>query len=196
MRFDRTRWALLGICIVAVVVASAAPAGAQATWHSYAAKFVCGSKQVPPAASLAPGVYKTMVSIHNPNYLQEFTGLPVPLFFQKKVVLTLPQGQRPLPPSCKLTESLSADHSLFVDCTAIKAQLGLSGLPNTGSIEGFVVLEVGAQPLVEPPLPPPLDVVATYAGRPSGGMLNSLDVERIPPTEFWGEPTQDPCAPD
>ena len=133
---------------------------------------------------------------HGSETAFQTAGLPAPLLFQKKVVLTLPQGPLPLPPSCKLPEVLPADHSLFVDCAAIKAQLGLSGLPNTGSIEGFVVLEVGPQPLVEPPLPPPLDVVATYAGRPSGGMLSTMDVERIPPTEFWGFPIPDPCDPD
>jgi hypothetical protein len=167
----------------------------QPEWHSYAAKFVCGSKQVPPAASLAPGVYKTMVSIHNPNYLMDVTGALAPVIFFKKVILTLPQGQQPLPPSCKVEERLWADHALFMDCSTIKGHLGLSGLPNTGSIEGFVVIEVGVQPDVEPPLAPPLDVVATYAGRPSGGMLNTLDVERIPATKAFGLPLPDPCDP-
>ena len=196
MRLNRRRWPLLGICVVAVLAAAATPAAAQpGTWHSYAAKFVCGSKQVPPPATLAPGVYKTMVSIHNPNYLQDVTGAPVPIFFWKKVVLTLPQGQQPLPPSCKLDEFLFADHALFVDCAAIKGQLALSGLPSTGSVEGFVVIEVLPQPEVEPPLPP-LDIVATYAGRPSGGQMTTLDVERIPATEAFGFPMADPCAPD
>ena len=189
----RSHPTLVGVVVLAALALAATPAPAQQVWQSYAAKFVCGPHVTPPPAKLSDGRYKTVVNIHNPNYLLEFTGLPVPIFFQKKIVLSVPQGEMPLPPSCLYQEFLIADHSMQVDCAAIKSQLALSGLPATGAIEGFVVIIVGTQPLVDPPLPPPLDVVTVYSSRPDGGAVTTMDVERVPAVEFFGTPVFDPC---
>ena len=165
-------------------------------WQSYSANFVCGPHVTPPPARLADGRYKTVVNIHNPNYLIDApTGDLRGVSFLKKVVLSVPQGQDPLPPSCVFEEALGPDHSMQVDCAAIKSQLALSGLPATGAVEGFVVIMVTLQAdtAPPPPAPPPLDVTAVYSSRPDGGAATTMDVERVPPVDFWGTPSFAPC---
>ena len=122
-------------------------------------------------------------------------GVPVPVGFLKKIVLSVPQGQDPLPPSCFFEELLPADHAMQVDCAAIKSQLALSGLPSAGGIEGFVVLMVTQHPVEDNPIPP-LDVVAVYAARPAVGEVATMDVERVPLTQVIGEPPLDLCPND
>lgn len=195
MRKLRVKPTLIVVAILAAVVLSTAPASGQ-QFISYAAKFVCGVHSSPPTVSLPEGQYKTVVNIHNPHYLLDVTGAPAPVFFQKKVVLSVPQGQPPLPPSCKVDEALLADHSMQVTCPLIKSQLALSGLPSTGPLEGFLVLEVGVQGLAEPPVLPELDVVVVYASKAVGSTVETMDVERVPPTKVIGTPIQDPCDPD
>ena len=200
MNAPRSHPKFVGAVVLAALALSAAPVmGQPSTYRSYSAKFVCGPHVTPPPAELADGRYKTVVNIHNPNYLIDApTGDLRPVFFLKKVVLSVPQGQPPLAPSCVFEEALDPDHSMQVDCAAIKAQLALSGLPATGPVEGFVVLMVGVQADVEPPFPdpPPLDVVAVYTSKPDGGAVATMDEERVPATKFWGNPSFTPCPDD
>ena len=183
---------MLVVVTTAVLLAGAAVPAAAQQWASHAAKFVCGAANVPPPPQLAKGFFKTVVNIHNPHYLVQPGGPPVPLVFFKKVVLSRPQGLDPLLPSCKIMEELPADHSLYMGCREIKALLALSGLPTMTPIEGFVVLEVPPQPFQDDPAPE-LDVVAVYAGAPSGGTLTTMDVERVPAVPIIGVPADDPC---
>ena len=189
----------LVLMTVVVVVMSAAPATAQG-WISYAAKFICNAESTDD--SVMSGKYRTVVNIHNPHFLIDQSGLAVPVTFFKKVVLALPQGKDILPPSCHQQEWLEADESLAVNCDNIKTLLRLSGLPTTGLLEGFVVIEVGLHG-VEVPVTPTLDVVTVYTARPRTGTdpdvriydVRALEVERVPPTDIIGEPVQKLCGP-
>ncbi len=183
---------LVTILAAVAVVTSAAIAQSEPAWSYYAAKFVCGAETVPPPpATLAIGKYKTIVNIHNPNYLTNDLMEPIPVVFLKKVVVSLPQGEQPLPPTCKLQDELASDHALQMDCITIKTHLRLAGLPSTGALEGFVVIEVPPQGPFE--FPPPLDVVAVYMSQPLGGQVSTMDVETIHQGRVLGVPPQDPC---
>jgi len=184
---------------VAVMVMSAAPATAQG-WISYAAKFVCNAEGTDD--SVMSGKYRTVVNIHNPHNLLDDQRLPTRAVFSKKVVLAQPQGKDPLPPSCHQLEGLPADYALAVNCANIKTLLALSGLPTTGLLEGFVVIEVGPHG-IEVPVTPTLDVVTVYTARPRTGIdpdvriydVRDLEVERVLPTDIIGDPVQRPCDP-
>ena len=200
------------IAVIAVLAVAAAPALAQKSpsdkgvavmgqWISYAAKFVCGNEiDTSPPPSIVLGKYRTAVNIHNPHYLQDVQGVPLPAVFYKKVVLAKPQGEPLLPPTCKQREELPADHALLVDCNNIKDLLALSGLPTTGDKEGFVVIEVPPQPTMDDAAPY-LDVVSVFTARNRSGAdtdleIETMDVERVEPTAIIGEPNLDnPCNP-
>ena len=158
---------LVGVLALVALALPATPAIGQGPWQSYPAKLVCGPHATPPPAQLSDGRYKTVVDIHNPNYLFDATGLPVSVLVYRKIALSAPQGEMPVPPSCTIPEGLRGDYSLQIDCAATKSQLTLSGMPTTGAIEGFVVLTVPPQPLLDD-LVPLLDVVAVHTppGRP------------------------------
>jgi hypothetical protein len=187
---------------VAVMVLWATPAAAQSDWISYAAKFVCnatGSDESP----VMTGKYRTVVNIHNPHNWEPVPQEPIPVQFFKKVVLSQPQGDEILPPSCHQMEFLKADEALAVTCENIKTLLGLSGLPTTGLLEGFVVLEVPPQ-WNDNTITPTLDVDVVYTARPRTGTspdvrlydVRTMDVERVEPTTVFGDPVQNLCNPD
>ena len=170
-------------------------------WISYAAKFVCNASSADDL--LIQGKYRTTVNIHNPHYLVEPAGAqPVPVTFFKKVVFAKPQGQQPLLPSCHQQEYLPADGALAVTCNNIKTLAQLSGLPTSGVLEGFVIIEVPPYaPLAQSPA---LDVVAVYTARLRTGTdpdvrkydVRALEVERMPPTTIIGEPVINLCPPN
>jgi len=185
---------------IAAAVVTATPATAQdSPWSSYAAKFMCNAQNANDIVAVF-GLYRTVVNIHNPHYLHDMLDLPVPLIFYKKAVLTKPQGEIPFPPSCHQLEFLSADTGLAVTCNNIKTLLALAGLPVTGLIEGFLVIEVPPQPASQPQAPP-LDVVTVYTARQRKGTdadvrrydVQTLDVERVPSTTIIGDPTLNLC---
>jgi len=187
---------------VAVVILWATPATAQ-DWISYAAKFVCNAS-TDDANPVMTGKYRTVVNIHNPHNwapVQKADG--VPAIFYKKVVLSQPQGVDPLPPSCHETEALPSDGALAVTCENIKTLLGLSGLPTSGLLEGYVVLEVPPQ-WFDNTITPTLDVDVVYTARPRTGTdpdtkiydVRTMDVERVEPTTVIGTPVQRLCNPD
>ena len=190
----------LVLMTVVVVVMSAAPATAQG-WISYAAKFVCNAEGSDD--SVMSGKYRTVVNIHNPHFLIDKSGAGIPVTFFKKVVLAMPQGKEILPPSCHQQEQLWDDESLAVNCDNIKTLLRLSGLPTTGLLEGFVVIEVPLHDKLEVPVTPTLDVVTVYTARPRTGTdpdvriydVRALEVERVPPTDIIGDPVKNLCGP-
>lgn len=190
--------------VAAALAVSVTPAfSAPLPWLSYAAKFVCGSENAVPDVTIVSGRYRTVVNIHNPHYLMDPTGLPVPLTFFKKVAVALPQGEQVLRPSCKQQELLLADHALAVNCGNIRKLLALSGVTIPNYIEGFVVIEVPPQPS-EDNVPPELDVVAVYTARHRTGMspdvkdydVQSIDVEEVTPRSIIGTPDLDLCPTD
>ena len=199
------QFSVVSASVVVVLGIAAAPAlGGVNEWDSYAAKFVCGAGGTPDLPLTAHGKYRTIINVHNPHYLRDVAGAPIPVTFFKKVVVAKPQDEPRVRPSCKQQEILLDDEALAIDCGNIKALLNLTGLPITPQIEGFVVIEVppGQQ---DPGLPPPrLDVVALYTARSNVGSstanpdhhVKTLDVEVISPQTIIGIPVPDLCAPD
>ena len=75
----------------------------------------------------------------------------------KKVVLSLPEGEKPIPPSRFRRDVVQADFAEHVDCKIIRDMLGPAG--TAPFIEGFVVLIVFPSPITTPH---ELDVVGVY----------------------------------
>jgi hypothetical protein len=184
-----------------VMVLSATPATAQSSWISYAVKFVCNAS-LTDENPVMTGKYRTVINIHNPHNWDPQGDNPIPVMFYKKVVLAQPQGEEILPPSCHQGEILKADEALSVTCENIKSLLSLSGLPTSGLLEGFVVLEVPPQ-WNDNTITPPLDVDAVYTVRPRTGTdpdvkiydVRDIEVERIEPTTVYGDLEQRLCDP-
>jgi hypothetical protein len=97
---------------------------------------------------------QTSINIHNP----ELPTKPLPnVTFIKKVVLALPEGEPPEPPSQFRRDVLRADFAEQVDCKIIRDMLGPAGA--APFVEGFVVLIVLPDPLATAH---ELDVVGVY----------------------------------
>ena len=122
----------------------------------YAVKFLCtanipGTSQT--TSSVLPGVYTTVINIHNPN--------DVTVRFRKKISLPGP-GQV----SNFIGAGLKPDESAKVDCEEITSKFGFTFIHGA---EGFLVIES----------PRSLDVVAVYTAGQVGGGVESLAVEQI-----------------
>jgi len=87
----------------------------------YSAKFLCGVSEAtrPGGAPVRPGVYETSINIHNPELRAESN-----VTFVKKVVLALPEGGKPVPPSKFRVDRLQSDFAEHVDCRIIREMLG------------------------------------------------------------------------
>ena len=57
----------------------------------YSAKFLCGDAKDPGAAAVRPGIYETLINIHNP----ELPGTQQPVIFVKKAVRAPREGEEP-----------------------------------------------------------------------------------------------------
>jgi hypothetical protein len=150
-----TRVLLLVSAALFFGILSAAGARAQLPpppFVEYAAKFTCGTESAKESDDVVAGVYATSINIHNPQ-------AKVPVFFVKKIVVALREGQGFANPVL-LRGNLQPDQADRVDCRFIAAALKLTA----PYVEGFVVLLV-------PPLAgtaaiqPVLDVVAKYTAR-------------------------------
>jgi hypothetical protein len=121
----------------------------------YAAKFVCGK---PGADELAPGVYFTAISVHNP------TDHGVKL--RKKIAIA---GRREEsgPLSEFFDARLGPDQALEIDCPDIRERARVSD----DFLKGFVVLESDVE----------LDVIAVYTAAGGDGQLEAIDVKCVPP---------------
>ena len=188
------------ILVAAGLMSSVAAEAGSLQWHSYAAKFVCGNVERGPFSFAVDGKYKTTVNIHNPHYLLDGAGAPIPAQFFKKIVLTPHQAEPRVPPSCFLEELLDADHGLSVNCGNIQRQLALSGLPSTFPLEGFVVLLVPPFQGVGESLPPELDVTVIHTARSRAPQtvirtngVSTWDVETVAPRDVRGDPVLSFC---
>jgi hypothetical protein len=123
----------------------------------YAAKFLCtsnipGTSQT--TSSLLPGVYQTVINIHNPNDKQ--------VRFRKKIAVTTP------PQISEFKKgSLKPDEAIKIDCSDITQDFGITFIHGA---EGFLVIESTMS----------LDVVAVYTAGSRGGEVESIDVEHVP----------------
>jgi hypothetical protein len=139
---------------ILLAVLSLAPAGvAQHLPFQYAAKFVCGK---PNSRVVAPGMYFTVVNVHNPG--REETG------FLKKFAVAFP-GQKPGPVTKLIEAKLGSDEAFAIECREIMERTRSSGF-----VEGFVIFESKVE----------LDVVAVYTVSGSGGQVQTMELERVP----------------
>jgi hypothetical protein len=166
----RHRSALAAVILLALGPASAF-AQTQVRFVEYSAKFLCGvvEAQAPASAAVRPGIYETSINIHNP----ELPLKPLPrVTFVKKVVLALPEGERPEPPSPFRRDVLQPDFAEQVDCKIIRGMLGPAGA--APFVEGFVILIVLPAPLATPH---ELDVVGVYTVNTA---QQSISLEMVP----------------
>lgn len=139
---------------ILLVVLSVVPASvAQHLPFQYAAKFVCGK---PDSRVVAPGMYFTVVNVHNPG--REET------VFLKKFAVAFP-NQKPGPVTKLIEAKLGADEAFAIECKEIMSRTRTSGFA-----EGFVVFESKVE----------LDVVAVYTASGSGGAVQTMELERVP----------------
>jgi len=140
-------------------------------FNSYAAMFVCG--QTTSDSDVVRGTYATSIGIHNPQSSA--------VTFLKKVVVDLPEGQKPVPPVVlNAAETLGADLAERVDCSTILAALGL---PAQAHVEGFLVLQV--PPITNPDgstTPVFLDVIGKNSVRPILTGVSGFQIARYPAT--------------
>ncbi|MFA5111439.1 MAG: hypothetical protein WC443_08550 [Desulfobaccales bacterium] len=120
----------------------------------YAVKFLCtanipGTSQT--TTSVLPGVYQTVVNIHNPN--------------DRTVRLRKKVTQPGLGISQFIEDQLKPDEAARVDCDQIARDFG----PFIHGVEGFLVIESTHS----------LDVTAVYTAGKNGGEVESIAVEQI-----------------
>ncbi len=124
--------------------------------YQYAAKFICtanipGTSQT--TSSLLPGIYQTVVNIHNPSNRTAR--------IRKKIAITTP------PEISKfILDKLAPDEAVKVDCEQVARDYGIIFIHG---IEGFLVIESTES----------LDVIAVYTAAHRGGEVESMDVERV-----------------
>ena len=129
----------------------------------YAAKFIC-TANIPGTSqttdSLLPGVYQTVVNIHNPNNQTAR--------IRMKIAVTNP------PIVSEFVKSgLKPDEAVKVDCTDVTRDFGITFIHGA---EGFLVIESTRS----------LDVTAVYTAGPRGGEVASIDVEQIKERRLTG----------
>lgn len=167
----RLRRGVFAALVLALASASAVAQVPIIRFTEYSAKFLCGVQEAKEvgAAPVRPGIYETTINIHNPQLPTN----PLPsVLFLKKVVLALPEGKEPVPPSGFRRDILRADFAEQVDCTIIREMLGPAG--KAPFIEGFVVLLVLPSPVTTPH---ELDVVGVYT---VDSPTQSIALEMVP----------------
>jgi hypothetical protein len=142
------------------------PSGHSQFGFQYAAKFLC-TADLPGTSirdqTVLPGMYRTIISIHNP---QNRT-----VQLRKKIALTfLPGQEQPGQVSKFIQQRLQADEAIQVDCTEIPTEFGIQFV-DTG-VQGFLVVESTLS----------LDVNAVHiAGKngDQGGEVESIAVDEV-----------------
>ena len=131
----------------------------QIRFVEYSAKFLCGvvDVQSPAAAAVRPGIYETSINIHNPQL--PVTPLPS-VTFVKKVVVALPEGEKPIPPSQFRRDVLQADFAEQVDCKIIRGMLGPAGAARTCLTRYRPGVPAGAAPPAQAAIGSPVGGVA------------------------------------
>jgi hypothetical protein len=151
----------------AAALAAPLPAAAQSTpQFEYAVKIVCGviSEDVAP---LRDGAYFTAVNIHNPG--------PLSVLFRRKVAVALRVKAGKV--TTLKTTGLKPDEAMYVDCSAIVAQLQENQVPNSslGFVDGFLVIQSQRE----------IDVVAVYTAAPNDtGQVVTYHTERVLPRKM------------
>lgn len=128
---------------------------------AYAVKFVCSEENPNTEMGLLPGVYGTVINVHNPSLKNPF------VYFKKFVQGFIKQRQGP--PSDFERNEIKPNHAFEVECQEI-----MSNLPQltTATATGFVVFLTRHE----------LDITAVYtAGSLSERQVASIDVENIEP---------------
>ena len=129
----------------------------------YAIKFVCGRGD---GEVLAKGTYYTAINVHNPTFGH--------IKVQKKFAVALPsEDQGPISPFFKA--KLGPDGAFEIDCPDIVAHIRYEA----PFLKGFAVIFS----LVK------LDIVAVYTVAGENGYIESLDIERVEPSEMMPPPT-------
>jgi hypothetical protein len=166
--------ALLGLGLVGVPKGSQAEAAKPSetikTGYQYAAKVVCSLLLPHQDGTLAKGVYRTIVNIHNPTK-KRFT-------IAAKVALATEFGSEPGPFSVtpfKKAE-LQPDGATELSCFNIAGYFcPINGVcVDFAFLEGFVVIKS----------PEPLDVVGVYTARHTDGEVETMDVDTISPRQI------------
>jgi hypothetical protein len=135
------------------------------TEYQYAAKVVCSLRFPHQDGTLAKGVYRTIVNIHNPTRKR--------FAIAAKVALATEFGSDPGPFSVtpfKKAE-LQADGATELNCFDIAGYFcPINGVcVDFAFLEGFVVIKS----------PEPLDVVGVYTARHSDGEVETMDVDAV-----------------
>lgn len=152
MKIHRAASQVVGLALLAFLLAWSAAAQPGPFHFQYAAKILCtanipGTSQT--TGSLLPGSYQTVVNVHNPNR--------VGARLRKKIAT-------PVGISKFFTVPLDPDAALSVDCRQIAQDFGMHFIHG---VEGFLVIESTHS----------LDVIAVYtAGK---GDVASIDVEQV-----------------
>lgn len=120
----------------------------------YVVKFVCGPGASASAEELAPGIYYTIVNIHNPNHDKQH------VVFLKKIALDGDKPQRHGLVSSPQRVQLGFDEALQINCSDIYRIAEVPAKIQDNFIKGFVVLYTRDK----------LDVQAVYTTcSPKGG---------------------------
>ena len=130
------------------------------TQSQYSTKLICGTQAQDSSNNelVAPGLYKTVVNVHNPH--------DVAVDFRRKVALGGPANDGTI--SVFEFGQIGPDGVQYFDCAYMRRLSGI-GFPNL--LDGFFVLEAEE----------PLDVAAYYSGHAiqGDGGLRAIDVEQI-----------------
>lgn len=127
----------------------------RAAAFQYTVKFVCGESE---GDVVAPGRYFTAINVHNPT--------EKPINFRKRFAIALP-GERPGPVSEFFDARLSPNQALEIDCEDI-----FKHTQSTARfLKGFAVVESDVE----------LDVVAVYTAAGATKLVETLQIERVPP---------------
>jgi hypothetical protein len=167
--------ALAFVLILIDVATGSVAVAQQGVTSQYAVKFVCGKPpvvvgRVPP---VAPGTYYTAINVHNPA--DRSVG------FRKKFVVALP-GDSVGEIRGFFPGKLGPDRAVEIDCQEIFNAFArwpfppvppISRLPRPGFLKGFAVVELADSA-------GSLDVVGVYTAAGSTGLVDALEIERVP----------------
>lgn len=139
------------------------------TEYQYAAKVACSLLLPHQDGTLASGIYRTVVNIHNPTNNK--------ITLAAKVALANQFGADPGPFDVTPFKEvvLQPDGAVGVNCFNIAGYFcPIDGVcVDFAFLEGFLVVKS----------PVPLDVVGVYTARPADGEVASIDVETVQPRQ-------------
>lgn len=140
------------------------------TEYQYAAKVTCSLLLPHQDGTLARGIYRTIVNIHNPTNKK--------ITIAAKVALATQFGSEPGPFNVTPFKGavLQPDGAVGINCFDIASYFcPIDGVcVDFAFLEGFLVVKS----------PVPLDVVGVYTARHSEGEVESIDVETVLPRKI------------